>query len=154
MNSDDPKWEEIKARSVTTTNGFTVWCGNCDVSYKLGGGFPCPKHATDEEKAAAHRHISTLDLSQHPLIAHDAYRGIDRTTHPAPLNWKESIERAMPEVLVPANARPYMRKVLHIGNSFTPDVKDATTKVHNKAARRLMRKQAIADAKRARRDAR
>lgn len=68
------RWRDIKARSES--NG--VCCESCYFSFfhglqhPDGGGYPCPVHATEEERREVDKRISeslaNVNLDDHPLM--------------------------------------------------------------------------------------
>jgi hypothetical protein len=69
------RWDEIRARSERTVSGLLVFCADCSYNFHLGvrhpdgGGYPCAKHATDEERAAVDAAMSkALIGSEHPFL--------------------------------------------------------------------------------------
>lgn len=59
-------WEEVRARSASPDG--SLCCYDCYASFHHGLGFPCPKHATEEEKAEANKRIAEAPLREHPLL--------------------------------------------------------------------------------------
>lgn len=43
-------------------------CGDCGMLKLVGSDLPCPRHATDDQRAAAQRLIAETVLQPHPLM--------------------------------------------------------------------------------------
>lgn len=70
-------WDDIRARSEgVTPSGLKTFCGVCYMSFfhglpdDDGGGFGCPVHATEDERARMYKKLGETKIDRdHPLLA-------------------------------------------------------------------------------------